>query len=120
MVDKENTSEHAPDGGNLPDAAPVIGDQAPTEPPAASPPTLSLDDYRRILDRLDAAERELAARAQADAVAAGEVFVHPNTHILVLANGDTLETANPSVTHVATHDDTIVPVVARHELKPAS
>lgn len=118
MVDKEN-SEYAPDGGNPP-VVPV--DKDPTAPALeAVPPALSLDDYRRLLDRLDALEREKAERQRADAYAAGEVFVHPNTHVLVLANGTTLETANPSVTHV--HDgetDTVVPVIGRYELKSAS
>jgi hypothetical protein len=110
MVD----NEYAPDGGNHPDAAPI-------EPAEVSPPALSLDDYRRLLDRLDALEREKAARERADAAAAGEVFVHPDTHVLVLANGDTVTTCCPSITHVALDDEkgTVVPVVSRHELNPA-
>jgi hypothetical protein len=115
MVDNDN----APDAGVPADPPPVIEYQAPTNTAPTPEPALSLDDYRRLLDRLDALEREKAERQRADAYAAGEVYVHPNTHVLVLANGDTMETANPSVTHVAI-DDTVVPVIARHELKPAA
>lgn len=88
--------------------------------PAQQPPALDIADYRRLLDRLDALEREKAQRERSDAAAASEAYVHPNTHLLVLANGDTVETANASVTHVALDDSgTVVPVVSRHELNPA-
>lgn len=116
MVDKDN----APDPGVPADVPPVLEDQAPAAP-AVEPPPVSRDELRQLLDRLDALEREKAERQRADAVNAGQPYIHPHTHVLVLSNGDTVETANPSVTHVALADDngTIVSVVARHELNPS-
>jgi hypothetical protein len=102
------------------DTPPAVGDDDGIVT-QQQPPELSVADYRRLLDRLDALEREKAARDRADAAAAGQTVVHPDTHVLVLANGDTVTTCCPSITHVALDDEagTVVPVVSRHELNPA-
>jgi hypothetical protein len=101
-------------------------DQQPTDlghlttPPAdATPaaPAVDLVQLQALMDRVKALEAEKEARDRADAVAAGEQIVQPPTHILVLANGDTVETVNPSVTH---HSDEngVYPVISRHVINP--
>lgn len=131
MSDNDITGS-APDE-NEGQALPPVTDQPPDVGHVSSsvPPRTPADDndealnalreatitMRALSERIQALEAEKAARDRADEAARSEVFVHPNTHVLVLSNGTTVETANPSVTH---HSDEngIYPVIARHVLNP--
>jgi hypothetical protein len=44
-------------------------------------------NLRALNQRIEALEAEKAARNRADEAARSEVWVHPNTHVLVLSNG---------------------------------
>lgn len=104
-----------------PNNAPDPGVPAPAEPTREDQLRQQLTDpnlVQGLLDRLKALESEKASRDRADAVAAGQPVEHPPTHVLALANGKTLKTVCPSITHVDDEDDGLVPVIGRYEINP--
>jgi hypothetical protein len=112
----------------------TMGNNTPADKPTDNPPDdtalsggknvnqtaadqgLDSGTVRALLDRLDALEKQKNERDRADAVAAGEPIPVRNTHVLVLANGDRVETACAAVTQVDTENDGVVPVVGCYEL----
>lgn len=100
-----------------------------TTPPTSSPTSPADDNamlsalrnsaanLRALNQRIEELEKEKAARDRADEAARSAVWTHPPTHVLVLSNGQTVETANPSVTHHS-DEDGIYPVVSRHVINP--
>lgn len=107
---------------------PVEPDDVTADPVAVSAepdpgvPVQNTDEIAQLRAEIAEMRKREEARAYADAVALGQPIEHPNTHVLVLANGKTVETLHPSTTHVSFADDdgkeTVVPVTGRYEIHP--
>jgi hypothetical protein len=101
----------------------VPADDVPADVAPADVPTQNPDEIAALRAELAELRREQVARDRADAVKRGQPIEHPNTHVLVLANGDTVETAHASTTHVSLAGEdgteTVVPVVGRYEITPS-
>lgn len=103
----DELSNNAPDRG-------VPVESAPADVPVQN------DELAELRAELAALRKREEDRAYAEAVAAGQPIEQRNTHVLVLANGDTVESALASVTHVDVDNgdgtSTVLPVVSRYEI----
>lgn len=99
-----------------------VGESTPWEPADVVKPAPESDDIAALRAELAELRKKQEARDYADAVAAGQPIEHRPTHVLVLANGETVKTTHASTTHVTFDNgdgtENIVPVVGRYEINP--
>ena len=100
-------------------AEPAPAEPDPTQ--AAATPAPESAELAALRAELAELRKKQEARDYADAVAAGKPIEHPMTHVLVLANGEKVETTHASTTAVSFDNgdgtETVVPVVGCYEIR---